>query len=385
MGNPREPVNGQVDPHRDSNVDIETRGGHASEPLLINTLLSYTWFSLQSSANAEINRNVLQLFDGDKISVAKDELWDKCSSDILGPRKNRRDTAQRTEIEADVEDIINGLQKLDQQESMPVIALDALKIAEILPMLTDQSNIGLAARVASLETGWKRMQIEVDRLTCENIETQEKLNSQSSTYAKKAAPTPTPQQTPVPQKSQRSENTSVNRVAAITTNKNQGGRPQQNMQPPSSLPDHTRLMHAEPTQSLASTSSQPSQYKDGFTYQKGRHSRNRRPITGKKRSSSSDGFHGAPEPSRDIFIYRVRRDVDAETINNYLLDSGIEVREIVKMSNEAAKFKSFRAEVKVSDLKHLMTDELWPKNVRVRMFTRKRENSATSVKETETY
>ena len=74
----------------------------------------------------------------------------------------------------------------------------------------------------------------------------------------------------------------------------------------------------------------------------------------------NDGFIGAPEPFRDIFIYRVHPDTSKRDIEAGIRDRNFEVRDLVCISSEQSVFKSFKLTVPASQLSSLLTDEsLW--------------------------
>ena len=97
---------------------------------------------------------------------------------------------------------------------------------------------------------------------------------------------------------------------------------------------------------------------------------NRRPPI--KGTASSSKLRGAPEPSRDLFVYRVTKETVQDDLMEYLKDKHIQPRDIEKLSNTEAKFSSFRVEVKVSELDTLLDPNFWPEGVCVRRFYRKK-------------
>jgi len=98
--------------------------------------------------------------------------------------------------------------------------------------------------------------------------------------------------------------------------------------------------------------------------------RKSRVVAGKKALShaGATGFKGAPEPDRNLFIYRVEKDTTEEDIEQYLVDNDISYRSISCMSNPNSKYKSFKLTVAVSHFSQLFDDSLWPNGVRVRPF-----------------
>lgn len=107
----------------------------------------------------------------------------------------------------------------------------------------------------------------------------------------------------------------------------------------------------------------------GFEFQRSerrRISRQQTYITGKK--SNINNFKGAPEPKRDLFIYRVDASTECEHIRNHVVDQDIVVHNIERLSHESSMFRSFKLTVGVSDYKRLLSDDIWPTGVRVRKY-----------------
>ena len=101
-----------------------------------------------------------------------------------------------------------------------------------------------------------------------------------------------------------------------------------------------------------------------------RQARRRKPITGTRAAMGK--LKGAPEPSRDLFVYRVDKLVTDEDISSYLSDNGVEVRAIKLVSNSESRFASFKVELKVSDINKVLASDFWPEGICVRRFYTRR-------------
>ncbi len=97
-------------------------------------------------------------------------------------------------------------------------------------------------------------------------------------------------------------------------------------------------------------------------------------ITGTK--AVEGGLQGAPEPSRDIFIYRARKHTTENDIMCYLKDDEIETRSVKKVSNIEARFDSFKVEIIISDMVKVLLLDFWPEGVCVRRFHKPRNDSS---------
>ena len=58
-------------------------------------------------------------------------------------------------------------------------------------------------------------------------------------------------------------------------------------------------------------------------------------------TGTSGNVRGAPEPSRDIFIFRVDKTTDADNMKRYMNNKNIDVREIELKSKEQSLYNSF--------------------------------------------
>ena len=124
--------------------------------------------------------------------------------------------------------------------------------------------------------------------------------------------------------------------------------------------------------SLTSNISHPSHASQGFQYQNRRTRPKATHITG---TSRSDKIRGAPEPSRDIFVYRVAKGTSEKDIQEYMADNNVNVRSIERVSLDVAKFSSFNVELKKSDLNRALKTEFWPTSVCVRKYFKTRINN----------
>ena len=68
--------------------------------MLLQPLVAYVVFSLQSGTREDIKHAVLEHFTPDQISDAKDALWEHCDTSIIGKKINRNDSTGRSKAEA---------------------------------------------------------------------------------------------------------------------------------------------------------------------------------------------------------------------------------------------------------------------------------------------
>ena len=129
---------------------------------------------------------------------------------------------------------------------------------------------------------------------------------------------------------------------------------------------------------MLSNASKPSFFEEGFEYtteqrKRNKSQRKRTAVTG---TSSSSKLKGAPEPSRDLFVYRVEKGTEIGDIEEYLTSKHTSCRSVAKVSNPDAKFDSFKVEIKASDMSHLLDANFWPMGICVRRFFKPRVNNS---------
>ena len=95
-----------------------------------------------------------------------------------------------------------------------------------------------------------------------------------------------------------------------------------------------------------------------------RHESRKRNIV--KGTATTQNVKGAPEPTRDLFIYRV--DAETESVFDLVKSNGFKVLSLKCISNPAAKYKSFRLTVPVSEFKNLFNNDIWPRGVCIRKY-----------------
>ena len=87
--------------------------------VLINRVLAFTWSLMQRDRSSDIARKLADVFCTEEIVGAKSALWRHCCGDkeILGKKKSRRDTADRTAHQAHAKDLVAAFNKLDADGS----------------------------------------------------------------------------------------------------------------------------------------------------------------------------------------------------------------------------------------------------------------------------
>ena len=154
----------------------EEKGVYVRGPI-VQPLLAYIAFSMNSGSTDSIKRAVLGHFSTSQINDAKDVVWsEKIADNLLGTRTKRRNTSARSETEANVQDIIDALKLLDRDEKMPLFVVDYLSLSIIPRSHPEELNdISLCDRLNRLEEKMSNLQQGLDRTVAENIDIKDKL------------------------------------------------------------------------------------------------------------------------------------------------------------------------------------------------------------------
>ena len=364
------------------------------------------------------------------IIEAKDMLWSKSNTSIIGKKMQRKDTQVRPEKEAHIQDIICALGKLDRVESLPCFAIDAYSL-DLIPKSSPEelNNISLVDRLNSIESKFTKFQEILDKTICENIQLRDRVDklqteitpTYATTLLKNVAPT-------IMNRKQSATNEEAKTGSATNckeTETSWNSRVQNNLpgstqsistreiatcnNMPKTGPSEMRIpdisrrsnprgrgsmlsnrlsrtnpwrseqsLDRESTFSFKSTkeNSELNTSHDGFMepthFIRKRwkeEQRRRKIITGKAAPRTvGSTFRGAPEPKRDLFVYRVDKSTTSADLKLHISDFGFNIISLECISNEMAKFKSFKLSVPLSEFNDLFNESIWPYGVRIRKY-----------------
>jgi hypothetical protein len=340
--------------------------GYIEDPVL-----AYILSGLQTGTIENVRNATVGFFTPEKIKISKRKLWNEALaiSDVIGNWQTRKASSVRSE-EANVMDIISAFRKLDKCGKTPTIVISALRLHEIpRSPPEDLNNISMVDRILDLECKVNNMKEQLSK----NILNVEKLNDKVSetpiTYAKAVVTEPTQSR----QEMSFSSIYSMNTAAAVTSvngsTRSRGGRGGRGatVSRRPLPPAVNNLRRAESTTSIRSDTSQQST-EDGFSLptqekKKARRAERRRQrfITGSGMTQSR--IKGAPEPARDLFIFRLENCVTCKDLMDFIESLNCKVRELRCVSNE-----NVRLTVGKSDYEKLYDDQIWPEGVRIRKY-----------------
>ena len=364
--------------HKDSNSSrgacvsensTKSKGNNIDSSVIIDPLLSYILFSLQSATNENVQKAVLGHFTPSQISEAKDILWENCE-DSLGKKPRRVGSSARPDHEAHLHDILTALEKLDRSQKLPNIVINAFQL-NLIPRSHPEelNNISLLDRLNMIEKRLSVLQTCTDRVIADNMIISEKLiqtrdyssvlqsNTKSNFGSTRSQDNKVRAHTKSPPPVQR-----ITKPSAHTTDSLDK---LYRLPPPAKSPLKEPKKNKLPVDHISeSPGVQNMDDLSAFQYPKRRKRRNI--VTGK--ATSNNFLKGAPEPSRDIFVYRADKSTTVDMIQSHLIEKGIMPVNSVCVSNPDAKFKSFKISVPVSQCNAMFNPDIWPEGIRIRRF-----------------
>ncbi len=266
---------------------------------IVNPLLSYAVFGLMSGTTANVKSAIIGFFTPDDIAHAKDVLWASGDTSIIGTIKSRKEGSVTPKHEANLNDMIKAIQQLDSADKLPHIAIKASDLALIPRSHPEElNNITLVDRLSKLEERMSNFQGVLDRTVAENTNLRNRLDTMRPYAAAVSHGVPSIV-VPSQQSSLKDTSTVMKNISVPMDRRSRDN----NRTSPGVNGASFGLTRSASSTSVASGHS-------GFQHQ--RHQlkqmrRNAKVITGNVTSSKT--FRGAPEPDRQLFIQRVRKEV----------------------------------------------------------------------------
>ncbi len=386
---------------RQNNMD--TGKNRSREPsdtnVTVNShVLGYIAGYIHQRPRDQIRDVIISQFSKDEINTAKSLLWDKCGHmDILNTPIHRVDSVMRGAHHAETEDIIDGIYKLytlDTPPSFVISAIDVHRLPKCEP--GELLEPSMLQRLMLVEAQMKQLHHTMDSTVTRCLQTEDRVtgaitNAQSSSYAsttastkskvtQSASPTNSTPYGPLtvklpPLKPPQSRHAEVGRRDASrhdTSTISSKGTPA----PPS-----------DPSFDVTATQQQTAQTSDGSTgvtsdefklprYAQRKLDRNNLRQVVRGTAPATGSLRGAPinPPNRDLFIYKVQKNVDNNELKNSISVKGFTIVEFKCVSHNEANFKSFQLTVPKAEFSRLFDANIWPEGICVRKFRTKRQD-----------
>ena len=132
-----------------------SQGSSVSSPLLISAVLSFIKaFRLRGDVDS-LKKRVSEHFSPDDIENAKKLLWAHCRVDLEAaglPFHTRRESNKRSQLAANLDDILQALTVLDASELIPCIYCEASELLRVPPLSLDPLSETLHSNTMTLES-----------------------------------------------------------------------------------------------------------------------------------------------------------------------------------------------------------------------------------------
>ncbi|ELU05028.1 hypothetical protein CAPTEDRAFT_206188 [Capitella teleta] len=89
----------------------------------------------------------------------------------------------------------------------------------------------------------------------------------------------------------------------------------------------------------------------------------KKPRRRRRKQEDNSTLKGAPEPVRDIFVYRLAKTTPVDKVKEYMEINNMDLVSIEQVSKSEAKFASFKAQIRVSHLPYALDQDSWSKNM----------------------
>lgn len=329
---------------------------------VINTILAHVSIALDSSTSASVHKLISATYCLEEIIEAKKLLWANSS---LGEYKNRKSSNTRTEKDANIKDVIDGLKELDDKGDTPCICLEAKQVRHLPKCEAEECMpFSIVERLEKLERKMIDNQIQIDKNIVETMSIGDRVKrfeeGKTFTWASMATPKPAPINSNIIPRD--------NRIFNLPKlQPNRGNAEVANVLRGKSEINTDRLDIDDTDNSEDDDFEIPAAHRKKERRQQSRNQR--KIITGNSRSETS--FTGAPPPKRSVFVYRVDKGTTERSISEYLNERSFEGVDVKLRSNPDATFKSFVVSISMERLDEMLKPELWPEGVRVRKYFQK--------------
>lgn len=337
--------------------------------LVLNPLLTYVCHSRDTSDFTSIVRVCKEFYSADEIRAAKETLWKYGDNEVLPPAKMRKGGSA---VDKSLEDIVSAMKLLDEAKRLPMFVVSANDLGRIPSAAPSETcSISICERLRVLEQQLSSFKDLEHRVKAN----ENKLQKIPTSYSAAVASPPAPNH--------------VQKPLVVSLPPPTHGQKQRPANSQTGATRNDQLTNKIGTTSLTqdkygshmSLNSVTSGVSQGFEYPNSYRSklnRNRRKAVTGTANSTSSKLKGAPEPSRDVFIYRVQKGTEEKDVVDYLESNNITVRGLSKTSAVEAKFESFKLETTVSNLHQVLNANFWPSGICVRKyFTRRNKDNTT--------
>ena len=369
--------------------------------MIINELLSFLSYYADKCTNEHIRKAAIGFYMTEEVTEAKRVLWNNFKDNITFNYQERKSTDKRTANEANIDDILRALSDLDAAQ-VPVCFV-AKSLNRLPSFDPEELNITyLVERIGNIE---KRLRDHDDVLTNQRVHLLSLQDTQEDIKTK------------LVNLESANENAFVNHLAndqvecqereerndsCIPTKKKQKSPVYVNKRRCLSENDLQKISNGSEnyTNEICSTKDVISNQLYGYTSDVDDDEQSNSSIskfhlfksrvftTSRKFNEQKQAYRnpnsrsrniqrnlrGAPEPQRDVFVYRVNYGSELD-IATFCKKKGILVRGCTLLSHPAAKFKSFKISVLLGQVNLVLNENFWPKGIKAKRFVDRKKES----------
>ena len=349
-----------------------------------NEMLTYITYYYQRNSIDVIKKTVSQFYTLDEIITAKTLLW-QLFADMLLPERRRVTSDKRSAYDASLADIVAALGELDIKGNFPVDTFVVKNLDRLPKFAPEKTNvIAVMGRLRAIELQLNEVQdlsisnrdrIISNRDTMDTMREDIKIRVDKQPYNSVVVNGITRNNTARLQRTY--SNNNVNRQWVPATVDVQQRQLVVNQQPVAAdTHRHVDGTRAN-TEYAMSTGDNEQRRSPGTEDNKGDYDiqpRERRRIQRRQ----NKGFEGtrpvngklreAQAPRRDIFVYRVEKEVTDIEIETYANENGVKLRNVKVVAHNEAKLKSFKLTVSIKDMPTVLDAAFWPQGVMVRRY-----------------
>ena len=172
----REDLDEELDPQVKIRPETTTSDDSHEQQVILQPLLAYIHYGLLSGTVDSVKKAVIGYYTHDAIMEAKQILFAKVDNGVIGAIKDRRDGDTRSKAEADVNDILAAMARLDKAIHTPIFAVPSYLIYTVPRSHPEELNsISVIDRLKDLEDKYKQYQESVDHLVSVNFVLKERM------------------------------------------------------------------------------------------------------------------------------------------------------------------------------------------------------------------
>ena len=353
--------------------DLRSRSGSliSTDPrFVVNELLAFVFDELKRSALVDIKNRVLCFYGPPDINEAKHLLWESYSTN-LPPYSARIDTSKRSAAEADVEDMMNAIAKIDSlcqgNEDPPTIFV-ARRLRNVPP---PEQNPPAASTCNNCAP---EIPMILQRL--ESIEEHMKRDRISHMAPYK----PMPMHMHMPQGIVGNDVDDGEEPAGFTDLQKKYDDEEEDftfVKVPGSKQTYSLAAGSKFQQVNAQQTHQGQQrhqkvQKAGLPPKRPFRKRQEKVVVGTAKSTTMR----AGKRRVELFVYRIDREVLEKEIVDFIEAKEVHVVEVERLSPDDRVSHSYRILIECSDPTRPLNDpDFWPENVCCRRFRRRRQNT----------